>query len=336
MRWLGRAARLACAVAALFCSAEANAAGYMIREQSGSMLGQAFAGQNAYAHDPSIIFHNPAGMSALEGRLGSVVITGIHAQNQFDNDGSSAGPVPVGIEESGDAGEDAIVPALYAMESYGDWRFGIGVNAPFGLSTSYEDDWIGRYAAIDSELMTANVNPVLSYRFNQYLSLGAGLQLQYIDAKLTNAVFLGAGLGGDGLSELKANDWGFGITAGALIEPRAGTRIGIGFRSSVRHEAEGEGTIETAGGTTIFEQDARAEVKTPETIGLSIHQVITDRLSVAATVEWTNWSRFDELRVTFDAGAPDSVVDENWQDTFFYSIGANYQLTPRLLLRGVS
>ena len=330
MKGLGRAACLACLAGTLFGSGNANATGYMIREQSGSMLGQAFAGQNAYAHDPSIIFHNPAGMSALDGRRGSLVITGIRPQNQFDDDGSTTAPVAVGTEESGDAGEDAIVPTLYAMESRGDWRFGLGVNAPFGLSTSYEEDWIGRYAAIDSELITANVNPVLSYRFNQYLSLGAGVQLQYIDAKLTNAVFLGA----DGLSELKANDWGFGITAGMLIEPRAGTRIGVGFRSSVRHEAVGDAKLKSPAGATLFEQDARAEVRTPETIGLSVHQAVTDRLSVAATVEWTNWSRFDELRVTFDSGAPDSVTDENWQDTFFYSVWVNYQLTPRLLLRG--
>jgi long-chain fatty acid transport protein len=330
MRWLKSAALAAGAAAALLGAADAQAAGYMLREQSGSMLGQAFAGQNAYTLDPSVIFHNPAGMSALEGRRASLVLSGIRPQNQFDDDGSASG-VGLGSEESGDAGDDALVPALYAMDSHGDWRFGIGVNAPFGLSTSYDEDWIGRYAAIDSELTTVNVNPVLSYRFNQYLSMGAGLQFQYIDARLTNAVLL---QGGDGLTELQADDWGFGITAGLLIEPRAGTKIGVGFRSSVRHEAVGDAKIETAGGATIFEDDARAEVQTPETIGLSILQAVTARLSVAATVEWTNWSRFDELRVTFDSGAPDSVVDENWQDTFFYSVGVNYQLTPRLLLRG--
>ena len=333
MRGFQRAALVAGAAAALLNVGEANATGYAIREQSGSMLGQAFAGQNAYTLDPSVIFHNPAGMSALDGRRGSLVISGIRAQNEFDDDGSSGAPVvALGSNESGDAGDDAVVPALYAMDSHGDWRFGIGVNVPFGLSTSYEDDWIGRFAAIDSEVKSANVNPVLSYRLNQYLSLGAGIQLQRIEARLTNAVFLGPL--GEGRTDLEADDWCFGITAGALIEPWDGTKIGIGFRSSVRHEVEGTGKITTAGGATFFKDDARAEVKTPETIGLSVHQAITDRLSIAGTVEWTNWSRFDELRVTFDSGlAPDNVTEENWQDTFFYSVGVNYQLTPKLLLR---
>ena len=109
MRTLGRAALVAGgAIAALVSAGEANASGYAIREQSGSMLGQAFAGQNAYTLDPSVIFHNPAGMSALDGRRGSLVVTGIRVQNEFDDDGSTALPFAVlGTEESGDAGEDA-------------------------------------------------------------------------------------------------------------------------------------------------------------------------------------------------------------------------------------
>ena len=50
------AASAACAAVALFGATEAQATGYMLREQSGSMLGQAFAGQNAYTLDPSVIF----------------------------------------------------------------------------------------------------------------------------------------------------------------------------------------------------------------------------------------------------------------------------------------
>ena len=332
MRGLRRVWLAGGCVAACLAAGEAGATGYMIREQSGSLLGQAFAGQNAYALDPSVIFHNPAAMSALDGRRASAAINAIRPYNQFDDEGSTAPVVTLGTEESGDAGDDAIIPALYAMDSHGDWRFGLAVNVPYGLSTSYDDDWIGRYAAIDSELMSLNLNPVLSYRFNQYLSLGAGIQLQYIDARLTNAVFLG--LAGDGLSELDANDWGFGVTAGALIEPRPGTRIGIGLRSAVSHEVVGNAKIETAGGATVFEDRASAEVETPETIGVSLHQAITDRLSVAATIEWTNWSRFKELRVRFDGGTADSVTEENWNDTLFYALGVNYQATPNLLLRG--
>src|SRR5688572_25396204 len=115
---------VAAAAAALLAGSEAQATGFMIREQSGSLLGQAFAGQNAYTLDPGAMFHNPAAMSALDGRRASLAINGIRPYNQFDDQGS-ASPVPLGSEESGDAGDDAIIPALYAMDSHGDWRFGL-------------------------------------------------------------------------------------------------------------------------------------------------------------------------------------------------------------------
>ena len=52
------------------------------------------------------------------------------------------GDHPVVRAEGGDAGQDALVPAGYAMTGFGDFRIGVGVNAPFGLVTSYDDEWI--------------------------------------------------------------------------------------------------------------------------------------------------------------------------------------------------
>jgi long-chain fatty acid transport protein len=166
-----------------------------------------------------------------------------------------------------------------------------------------------------------------------WLAIGAGVQIENADARLTNAGFFGLALG-DGDLELQADDdVAFGFTAGALITPWRETKIGIGFRSSVHHDLDGKAQVHVpAVGTTNM--DASAELDTPESLGLSIHQRVTNKLSLVGTVEWTNWSRFDELRVKFDTpGVPDSVTEENWQDTYFFAVGANYQLTDNLLLR---
>jgi long-chain fatty acid transport protein len=323
------------AAALLAGSEQASASGYALREQIGSMLGQAFAGQNAYAMDPSVIFFNPAGMSALDGTQVSAIASFIFPSNEFHNDGSVPAAI-LGTNEGGDAGANALVPTAYGMTSLGDFRIGVGVNAPFGLTTEYDEGWIGRYAALTSSLRTMNLNPVVSYQVTPWLALGAGAQIQRADARLTNSELFGAGPFGtlDGKTELQADDVGFGFTAGALITPRPGTMIGVGFRSSVSHTLEGEAEITTPTGATIFRSDATAELDTPESIGLSVFHQLNDRLSLAGTVEWTNWSRFEELRVKFENGAPDNVVDENWNDTFFLALGANYQLTDRFLVRG--
>ena len=53
-------------------------------------LAEAFAGADAYSADPSIIFFNPAGMSALDGTRASAVVNYIHPKNEFDDDGSTS------------------------------------------------------------------------------------------------------------------------------------------------------------------------------------------------------------------------------------------------------
>jgi long-chain fatty acid transport protein len=327
------AALLAFSVAVVAGSGEAAASGFALREQSGSLLGQAFAGENAYAGDPSVIFFNPAGMSALNGTRVSAGASFIFPNIEFNNDGSTTalGPGILGTDEGGDIGENALVPSVYAMTSFGDFRIGIGVNSPFGLSTEYEDGTIPRFAALDSSLRTINVNPVVSYQVTPWLALGAGAQIQRTDARLTNAALFGPA--GEGTVELQADDVGFGFTAGALVTPWAGTKLGLGFRSSVNHTLDGDVKINPPVGSSVT-LDASADLETPESLGVSLSQQVTDRLSLSGTVEWTNWSRFNELRVKFDAGGPDSVTEEQWDDTFFFSLGADYKLTDRLTIRG--
>ncbi len=67
-------------------------------------------------------------------------------------------------------------------------RFGLGINAPFGLKTDYDPTWVGRFQAITSKIQTVNVNPSLSYQMNDSVSLGIGLNYQHITGDLTSAV----------------------------------------------------------------------------------------------------------------------------------------------------
>jgi long-chain fatty acid transport protein len=327
------AALAAVSAAAVMAASEAGASGFALREQSGSMLGQAFAGQNAYAMDPSIIFFNPAGMSALDGTQASAIASFIFPSNEFNNEGSF-GP-GIGTNESGDAGENALVPTAYGMTSFGDFRIGVGINAPFGLTTEYDENWIGRYAAITSSLRTINVNPVVSYQVLPWLAIGGGAQIQRVDARLTNALFLG--MAGQGRAELQADDVGFGFTAGALVTPMPGTMFGLGFRSSVRHTLEGQADLSLPPVVPgPRSRDATADLETPESVGLSVYHQVNERFGVAATFEWTNWSRFDELRVEFQDGLPpaEQVTEENWEDTVFIALGGNYRLSDSFLARG--
>ena len=55
--------------------------------------------------------------------------------------------------DGGDAGSLKAVPNLYLVVPINkEWTFGVGLNAPFGLITEYDDGWIGRYQAIKSDV----------------------------------------------------------------------------------------------------------------------------------------------------------------------------------------
>lgn len=78
---------------------------------------------------------------------------------------------------------------------------------------------------------------------------------------------------------------------------------------------------------------AKASVTLPETLSISSVTQITPKWSVLGDVTWTNWSRFDELRIRFSNGAPDSVTKENWRDTVRLAMAVNYQATDAWKLR---
>jgi long-chain fatty acid transport protein len=74
--------------------------------------------------------------------------------------------------------ETGAIPAasLFASWSLTDRvRVGIGVTTPFGLSSEYDDDWVGRYNTQFASIQIIDFNPAVAVRVTEWLSLGAGV-----------------------------------------------------------------------------------------------------------------------------------------------------------------
>lgn len=334
---------------ALLSGGDAQASGFALKEQSGAALGNAFAGATAGAEDISYMFFNPAGLTR---HSGTQVISGASliapkAEGK-DFEGTTAFGSPItGDQGGGNVSVTAVVPNFYAMTEINDrMRAGVGINVPFGLETDFNDDWIGRYHALNSELLTININPTLAYKVTSDISIGAGAQIEYIDATLSNAIDFGsigaaAGIPGaaptqqDGFTELEGDDWGFGFTLGALYEPLPGTRLGVGYRSQVTHELEGDTSFElddagvgaaiSAATGAFVETPASAKVKLPDVLSFGLYHEVTSDWAVMAEAQWTRWSKFQELRIQFDNPAQaESVTEEDWDDVWFGAVGVTY------------
>jgi long-chain fatty acid transport protein len=295
-----------------------QAAGFALVEQNASGLGNAYAGQAAVAADASTIFFNPAGMTLLPDR--QLVMAGHLIKPQAEFSGSSN----IGGGNGGDAGGLAIVPnGYFAYRLTPDVHVGVGMNAPFGLKTEYDSTWAGRTQGIKSELKTINLNPAIAWKANESLSLGAGLSVQYAQATLTSQT-------GGGLLTVKGDNYSWGFNLGALWQLSDATRIGLAYRSEVDQKLEGTAEFSVV---TALNTPVTASVTLPDSASLSLVHQLNPRLELLADMTWTGWSDFDELRIVRAAGTTLGVTPENWNDSYRYSVGANYRLNDKVTLR---
>ncbi|MDN3521303.1 OmpP1/FadL family transporter [Halomonas ramblicola] len=351
---------LAVAIASMaLVASQAFASGFQVREQSAKTLANALSNAAAGAEDASFMAYNPAAIGHIDGNQVVGGLAYIDATFELrDGRASSVLGVPYGSEASGQGGESAWVPAFAAKTQLNErYDLGLSIHSLYGLSTKYDEDWIGRYHAVESELTTIDIQPTLNYRASDRLDLAVGLRAQYADATLSNAMdwaTVGAAqdpnlapLAGqhDGFAEVTGDDWGYGYTLGALFQATEKTRLGASYRSAVDLSLDGEvdfsaetptGEAVLAGAqaaNTFTNGRGSADLTTPASLNLGVYHQLTDRLALMANAEWTEWSSFDELVVEFDDNTPDSRTEENWDNTWAFSVGANYALNERWLLR---
>ncbi|MBI3188110.1 MAG: outer membrane protein transport protein [Gammaproteobacteria bacterium] len=355
-------------------STQTYASGFALIENSASGMGNAFAGAAAIAEDASTIWFNPAGMTKISGT--TMVIAGhfISPTADFTNNGSS--PAPVLGTTNADGGQSASVANFYyTTQLNDDVTFGLGINAPFGLETSYDEQWIGRYTATKSEMLTININPALAFKVSDKLSLGVGFNWQYIDATLANKLDAGAicqGLAanfapaltsgectaavgfGDANSgqSLSGDDTSWGMNIGLLYDLSSSSRLGIAYRSGVNHDLEGrvDFTMDTSFMTALDtelastpyaayaalfdDSDITAHLELPDTLALSYVHILDSSLTLLADVTWTNWSKFQELKIKYaNPVQSDSVIPEKWGNSYRFALGANYKASDSMMYR---
>lgn len=341
--------------------ATANASGFQVREQSATAIANATAGASASARDVTHLNFNPASIGFIDGTeaaaAGHVILPEFRIRN-VEATTTDGRPIAGGRSETGDT--TGVAPAI-AMKTdlNADLALGLGISAPWGLTTEYDRDWAGRFHAVDTELLTVNVNPVLAYRVSPRLSVAAGIQAQYADAKLSNKVDYGTagagagvpgatpGVGQEGLATVEGDDWGFGFNLGAIYQVDERTRIGAAYHSRIDHVLTGNARFNADNPTAaqlrnglrelggVFTNGGgRAELDLPAVFSIGASHRISERLTLLGELTWTEWSQFDELVVEFDDNTPDSVTSQNWSNTWMVAVGADYRLTPEWTLHG--
>ncbi|HET7596047.1 MAG TPA: OmpP1/FadL family transporter [Burkholderiales bacterium] len=350
MKLCRRRAAIAAALAAGGIQGLAYGSGFQLMEQNASGLGNAYAGQAAAAENASTIFFNPAGMTRLPGRQISGALNAILPSTKFSDSGASRSPLgqPLGPggTNGGDAGDWAFVPNLYvSWQVAPSWWVGIGANAPFGLKTEYDADFIGRFQSQRSEVKTIDINPSVAFRVNDALSIGAGLSWQKGELKIDRSAFVGVAAP----AQLRLDDDAWGYNLGVLASLGKDLRIGLAYRSALEYDLTGTSVVSgiPLAGTAV--NGVAANIKLPDTLSWSIAYAATPRWEILGDITYTWWSKIKSVPVvatttsvlraqgqildTFNLQFKDSYrigvgLNYRWREDFTWKFGIAYDKTP--------
>ncbi len=225
---------------------------------------------------------------------------------------------------------------------------GIGVTTPFGLSNEWETDGaFGSPAGLRylsphfAELKTINLNPAVSVRLTDSLTLGAGLDVFW--SQLTFKQFYpwvlfpgGAGADPDGNAKAKGDGFGFGGNAGLTWQITDRQRFAVTYRSPV--------TVDYEGHLQISDIPARAaaagiaprshfdtSIEFPTILGVGYGFQLTKTIRLELDGEWLQFSNFKTLNLDLGKNAvlfPSTVIREDWNDTFTIGLGGDWQFAP--------
>jgi len=300
-------------ISASLVATDSFAGAFQLNERSARALGASLAGSASSASDVGFAAFNPAALGTVEG---------------FEAGGSTALVLPIadGTIQDGplagttlDADRAGFVPSLALGYRVTD-RLVLGFTSysPFGLRTEYGKNSPVQADARKSELVSISLSPSLSYDLLDNLTVGAALDILYADAELTSAVV-----------DLEGHDWEVAFSLGLLFQPTPSTQVGAAYHHGYNLDFDSR----SFGGFPGL-----VEASLPNWAQLGITQEVGDGFRLMAEGRWINWSRFDSIDITTPAldGTPFGHVSDvqNYDDAWFFALGAEYDLNERLTLRG--
>jgi len=329
--------------------------GFQLMSQGARASGMGLA-FTAVANDPSAIFFNPAGIGweqHFDVDIGSSFIT--RAKGEFDG----AAPYPgVGIHE--DLHKTTFVlPTLYLVAPLTqELNFGLGIFAPYGLGFRWDNaercngdcatnpvspsSFSGRFIAQNTYIQSLDINPVVSFKATPQLAFAVGADYRLSKVMLerneaavnpfTNSVV--------DIAHVKLNsdltdNHGWGWNAGLLFKPDPHFSFGAAYRSRIKVDYDGTATFaQRSTGNAALDtvvaselpqgsQKVATTITFPETVNLGAAFGFSEGFLFSLEADWTRWSRFNELLITFPSNPAIPSLDRktNWDDSWAYRVG---------------
>ncbi len=143
--------------------------------------------------------------------------------------------------------------------------------------------------------------PTVAYQFNDWLSLGVALNVDY------STLDLGQGNG---------SGFGVGAQIGAIVKPMKAVSVGLTYITPQRINYHQVADFNGDGGLDNL------ALASPHILGFGVaYEPLPRKLLLETNIKWLNWS------------GTTGYKDFGWRDQIVWNIGAQYKPIPQLALR---
>ena len=316
------------------------AGGLYITEFGDPSMGASGAGSGALAADASTAFHNPAGIMMLESNKNHWMASALYIDPSMKFSNKPGTTVPTGASgdgNGGDAGVSAVGGGFWWARPINDkFGFGFALNSVSAAAMEYKsgnpngNEFVGRYWATEVELLTINLMPSVAWRISEQWSVAFSIPIQVGRLDLDVAVpTLNNPLNfpaTDGLAQISnGDDVSATVAFSVFWEVTDHLRIGAAYQGENELSFNSDLTVNGPTGNPLPLPVDSANVTIPfvQTLRLWGSSDIGDRLTLLASVAWEDWSSFDNLLISTDAGSGALVRD--WKDTWKFALGLRWR-----------
>lgn len=319
---------------ALLVPAVALANGYDIPNTSPRDLAMS-ASVTADQKDAGATYGNPAALSKVEGLSLNASFSYLDLRTKWTGPGT--GPL---------AGQSAStkynpVPPVSLFAAYGfkladrNAGVGFGMNVPGGGAVAYNDDWPGRGRIITVDRKIYGFYLTGGYEVLPRLRLGGGLVYYYGTEYLRQGIQPSDSAFGK--VSTKGGAPSFDLSADYALADLP-LSFGIDFKYKATMKLSGNGQFVVPAGLlgatpTPVDQGVSHHLTYPSVLNVGAAYRVLPPLLIAGVFTWTGYSIYGSDLFVGDKGTT-IRVDRKYRDGYVARVGAEYDLTPRVQLRG--
>ncbi|MBP3942444.1 outer membrane protein transport protein [Sphingobacteriaceae bacterium WQ 2009] len=307
--------------------------GSQVNLQGMKQVGMGGAGA-ALIIDESTIVYNPGALSRFQSNGIQINGAAVMYKSAFQevNSGSVANT------------KNSISPPFSVFAAFGPqaskFKFGVGIYTPYGGGVDWGTEWEGKYNLASLALRAIYIQPTVSYRITDRLSIGGGFVYNIGQVNLERSIPVFFEDGRAGLATLKGTGTGLGYNLGIHYQTENKVAVMVNYRSRVLTKLkDGDANFDVPNsvipnfpaGNTF-----NAELPLPATLVAGISFPLTERLDMAVDGSYVFYNTYKELKFDYKTNTPslaDTYSLKNYRNAQSIKVGFQHKTTDKLTLR---